>query len=390
MSKSRSWPADHIERRPIDALIPYARNARTHSDEQVAQIAASMREWGWTNPVLVDEAGTIIAGHGRILAARQLGLSEAPVMVAKGWTEAQKSAYVIADNRLAEKAGWDTKLLALEIEDLRLEDFDIDLTGFSADALEGMFDDMESDADGGTEGLTDPDDVPEPPPEPITKPGDVWLMGKHRLMCGDSTDAESVARLMAGEKADSVLTDPPYGIGKLMNGGTWAKKNEEQLALMREWDDTTSQSFFDLCLLPKVPAVVWGGNYFLTPPSRCWLAWDKPEFPTMSSVELAWTNLDRNAKRIECSRAHQVDGAKEHATQKPIKVMAWSLSFLPEGNVFEPFGGSGTTIIACEQTGRCCYAMELSPQYVDVAVKRWQAFTGQTAVLESTGEPFPD
>ena len=176
------------------------------------------------------------------------------------------------------------------------------------------------------------------------------------------------------------MTDPPYGIGKLMTGGTWATKQSAQFAMMREWDDTTQQLFFDMASTLG-PCVIWGGNYFSTPPSRCWLAWDKPEFPTMSSVELAWTNLDHNAKRIECPRAHQCDGKKEHATQKPVKVMAWSLEFLPKGNVYDPFLGSGTTLIAAEQLGRTCYGMEISPQYVDVICSRWENLTGLKAVL---------
>jgi len=151
---------------------------------------------------------------------------------------------------------------------------------------------------------------------------------------------------------------------------------------MREWDATTSQQFFDMVVALGVPSVVWGGNYFVTPASRCWLAWDKPEFPIMSSVELAWTNMDKNAKRIECPRTHQADGAKEHATQKPVRVMAWSLEFVPEGLVYEPFCGSGTTLIAAEQLGRKCYGMEISPAYCDVIVQRWENLTGKKAVLE--------
>jgi DNA modification methylase len=223
------------------------------------------------------------------------------------------------------------------------------------------------------------DEIPEPPAEPITKPGDLWLLGDHRLLCGDSTKAEDVARLMGGAKASAVVTDPPYGIGSLMSGGTWATKQDAQFAMMREWDATTSQLFFDMIFELGVPSVVWGGNYFLTPPSRCWLAWDKPEFPTTSSVELAWTNLDRNAKRIECPRTHQADGTKEHATQKPVRVMAWSLEFVPDGLIYEPFCGSGTTLIAAEQLGRKCYGMEISPQYCDVIVKRWETLTGKQA-----------
>ena len=187
----KDWPADKVERRRIDSLIPYARNARTHSDEQVAQIAASMREWGWTNPVLVDETGGIIAGHGRILAARKLGFDEAPVMVARGWSDTQKRAYVLADNKLALNAGWDGETLRGELTGLGEAGFDLGLGGF----LDGEV--AELLAVGG-DGLTDPDDVPEPPAEPVTRPGDLWILGRHRLLCGDATAATDVERVLGG------------------------------------------------------------------------------------------------------------------------------------------------------------------------------------------------
>jgi hypothetical protein len=199
-----AWPADKVERRPIDSLIPYARNARTHSEAQVAQIAASMKEWGWTNPVLVDEGGLIIAGHGRVLAARQLGFAEVPVMVAAGWTDAQKRAYVLADNQLAANAGWDNDLLKIELQELNAEGFPVDLIGFeNIDALL---------AAAGTEGLTDPDDVPEVPVNPVSALGDVWVLGRHRIACGSSTDAHTVEAVLAGVKPHLMVTDPPYGV----------------------------------------------------------------------------------------------------------------------------------------------------------------------------------
>ena len=176
------WPADQVERRKVSELIPYARNSRTHSDEQVAQIAASIREWGWTTPVLCDDKGSIIAGHGRVMAARKLGLSEVPVMTATGWSEAQKRAYILADNQLALNAGWDMDLLKVEIQELAGDDFDLDLIGFDDKTLAGLLNDP-------TEGLTDADETPEPPADPVTVLGDVWILGKHRIICGDSTDA---------------------------------------------------------------------------------------------------------------------------------------------------------------------------------------------------------
>ena len=196
----KEWPADNVERRPIADLIPYVNNARTHSDEQVAQIAASMKEWGWTNPVLIDDAGMIIAGHGRVSAARKLGFTDAPVMVASGWTEAQKKAYVLADNQLATNAGWDAELLSTELRGLDELGFDLDLLGF---------DDLDSLLAEQTEGLTDPDDVPDVPDAPVTVLGDVWLLGRHRVMCGDSTSIEHMERLTQGQLVDMWLTDPP-------------------------------------------------------------------------------------------------------------------------------------------------------------------------------------
>jgi hypothetical protein len=200
-----NWPADHVERWSIERLVPYARNARTHSDAQVAQLAASIREWGWTVPVLVDEAGMLIAGHGRILAARKLGLAEAPVMVARGWSEAQKRAYVLADNKLAMNAGWDQSMLAVELADLRDMAFDTQLIGFSEIELADLFIKTEV-------GLTDPDAVPELQAEAVTRPGDVWLLGHHRLICGDCTAPEVVARVLNGVSPHLMVTDPPYGV----------------------------------------------------------------------------------------------------------------------------------------------------------------------------------
>jgi ParB-like chromosome segregation protein Spo0J len=200
---ARGWPADKVERWPIEKLIPYAKNARTHSDAQIAQIAASIKEWGWTIPVLVDESGSLIAGHGRILAARQLGITEIPTMMARGWTDAQVKAYRLADNQLALNAAYDPELLRLELGELNLGGFDLRLTGFGDLELKDILAKR-------TEGLTDPDDAPPVPEHPVTRTGDLWLLGRHRLLCGDSTVATDVERLMSGSEADIVFTSPPY------------------------------------------------------------------------------------------------------------------------------------------------------------------------------------
>src|SRR5829696_510340 len=202
---SPDWPADKVERWALDRLVPYARNARTHDDKQVAQIAASIQEWGWTTPVLVDENGMIIAGHGRVLAARQLGLSEAPVMVARGWSEAQCRAYVLADNKLAENAGWDKQILMLEVADLTTLGFDLSLVGFSDRELTSF-------SVAQHQGLTDPDQIPPTPSEPVSQRGDIWVLGKHRLVCGDCTDAETAAQACNGVAPHLMVTDPPYGV----------------------------------------------------------------------------------------------------------------------------------------------------------------------------------
>lgn len=203
MSAEDQWPANKVERRSVADLVPYARNARTHSPQQVDQIAASIREWGWTTPILIDETGGIIAGHGRVLAAQKLGIKDVPAMTATGWTEAQKKAYVLADNKLALNAGWDDELLRVELGELAALDFDMPLIGFNDDELATLLADK-------TDGLTDPDDVPEPPVNPVTVEGDVWILGKHRIVCGDSTKAEVVKKLMAGQSADLCFTSPPY------------------------------------------------------------------------------------------------------------------------------------------------------------------------------------
>src|SRR3981081_3059678 len=199
------WPADHVERWPTERLIPFARDARTHSDTQVSQIAASIREWGWTNPVLVAEDGTIIAGHGRVLAARKLRIAHVPVMIASGWTEAQKRAYAIADNKLTLNGGWDEELLGLELGELEILGFDLDLIGFTESEREALAAQL-------TEGLTDPDVVPDLPSDPITRAGDLWVLGTHRLLCGAATCREATGGLLAGVKPQLMITDPPYGV----------------------------------------------------------------------------------------------------------------------------------------------------------------------------------
>lgn len=412
---AQAWPADKVERRAVAELVPYARNARTHSAEQVDQIAASIREWGWTTPVLIDETGGIIAGHGRVLAAQKLGIKDVPAMTATGWTEAQKKAYVLADNKLALNAGWDNDLLKVELSELSGLDFDLPLIGFSDDELANLLNDP-------TAGLTDPDEVPEPPVNPVTIEGDVWVLGNHRIICGDSTSADVVAKVLGPVKPHLMVTDPPYGVeydanwrneadranGKPYGARAVGKVENDDRADWREayalfpgdvcyiWHASTkSHEFansivdcgFDiraLIIWAKQQFAIGRGNYHHQH-EPCWYAVRKK-----SGATAHW-NGDRKQSTL-----WQIDKPQKsetgHSTQKPVECMKRPIenNSSPGQAVYEPFSGSGTTIIAGEMTGRHVYAIELSPAYVDVAVKRWQDFTGKAATLDGDGRSFED
>lgn len=403
MSEPAARPTD-LATRPVVTLIPYARNSRTHSDEQVAQIAASIREFGFTNPVLIDGEGGIIAGHGRVLAARKLGIKDVPVLVLDHLTPAQRRAYVIADNKLALNAGWDSELLKLEMLDLKAEDFDLGLTGFSDDELNALLADK-------TEGLTDPDAVPDVPEQPVSEPGDVWILGKHRITCGDSTSADDVARVLAGVSPHLMVTDPPYGVeydaekARAPSAGTARGKvlNDDRADWREAW-----------ALFPGDVAYVWhamrkAGQVFESLEScgfeiRAEIVWAKSQLfmsrghyhPQHESCWYAARGQASWAGDRKQSTLWHIDKPRKsetgHSTQKPVECMKRPIenNSSPGQAVYEPFSGSGTTIIAAEMTGRCCYAIELNPAYVDVAVKRWQEFTGKQAVLESTGQTFEE
>ena len=392
------WPADQVERRKVSELIPYARNSRTHSDEQVAQIAASIREWGWTTPVLCDDKGSIIAGHGRVMAARKLGLSEVPVMTATGWSEAQKRAYILADNQLALNAGWDMDLLKVEIQELAGDDFDLDLIGFDDKTLAGLLNDP-------TEGLTDADETPEPPADPVTVLGDVWILGKHRIICGDSTDALVSEKVLNGVKPHLMVTDPPYGVEY---DATKARSTSKGSAKGKVLNDDKASWYDAYVLFPGNIAYVWhsdknSGVFFDDLKKagfeiRNQIIWAKSSIvfsrgdyhsqhePCFYAVKGTgnWTG-DRKQSTL-----WQIDKPKKsetgHSTQKPVECMKRPIenNSSPGQAIYEPFSGSGTTIIACEMTGRSCHAIELNPAYVDVAIIRWQDFTGQKAILEGS------
>lgn len=384
--------------KPIGELIPYARNSRTHSDVQVAQIAASIKEFGFTNPVLIDEDGGIIAGHGRVLAARKLSMDEVPTIALEGLTKTQRQAYVIADNKLALNAGWDDELLAVEIEELTGEGFDISLLGFDDDELSGM------EVDTGTKGLTDEDETPEVQAEAITKPGDVWILGKHRVMCGDSTSIDAVEKLMDGQKADMVFTDPPYGVDyKGINNddrggleellresfGNFLSASKSGASIYVFHSDRCAD-IFHRCFREFFhfsSMIIWAKNSLTLSQTDYQSQHEPCLYGWMDNGTHSW-HSDRKQTSLWRFDKERVEG---HSTPKPVELVSKAIGNSSKGGdvVIDLFGGSGSTMIACEKTGRESRLMELDPKYVDVIVRRWQNFTGKQATLESTGEPFP-
>jgi DNA modification methylase len=404
-AKVHKLQAEHqlqIRHVDIKTLIPYARNSRTHSEAQVAQIAASIKEFGWTNPILVDGENGVIAGHGRLLAARKLGAVEVPVIELSHLTAAQKRAYVIADNQLAMNAGWDTSMLTLELADLQEDEYDLDLLGFDPKELTKLLEPEQVD------GLTDEDAVPDAPEEPKTKLGDVYQLGNHRLMCGDSTSIDAVEKLMDGQKADMVFTDPPYGMfldtnyDSMFSGDSKHRKTGKRFdAVKGDHEDfnpefiNTIFAMFDYCK----EIFLWGADYYVDLiPNRnsgSWVVWDKRCDDKMDKVvgntfELCWSKAKhkRMVARILWSGHHgmQKDDTKKrvHPTQKPVELVCWFFDYYSMADkrvVVDLFGGSGSTLIACEKTSKEARLMELDPKYCDVIVKRWEDFTGKKAVL---------
>jgi DNA modification methylase len=402
-----SWPADQVQCWPIERLVPYASNARTHSDIQISQIAASIREWGWTNPVLVAEDGTIIAGHGRVLAARQLRIKNDPVMIASEWTDAQKRAYAIADNKLTLNGGWDEELLGLELEELEVLGFDLDLIGFSDEERASLAAQI-------TEGLTDPDVVPDLPSDPVTRSGDLWVLGNHRLICGDSRSPDDTARVLAGIKPHLMVTDPPYGVSY---DPAWRKRagvnlNPRKLGKVANDDQADWREAW--ALFPGAVAYVWHASLHTSEVKqsleasgfemRAQIIWAKDRFAfsrghyhwqhepcwyAVRGVSGAHWSGDRKQSTVWTINARDDDG-HGHGTQKPVECMRRPIenNSSPGQAIYDPFSGSGTTIIAAEMTGRSCFAIDIDPAYTDVAVLRWQAFTGTTATLQGTGRSF--
>lgn len=386
----------------VASLIPYARNSRTHSDAQVGKIAASIREFGFLNPIIVDGESGIIAGHGRVMAAQKLGLVELPVIEASHLSAAQKRAYIIADNRLALDAGWDSDLLKIELQDLQADGFNLELTGFDLSEIAGFLD--------VTEGLTDPDDVPALQPDPVSVLGDVWVMGRHRITCGSSTEADTVDRVLAGVKPHLMVTDPPYGVEY---DPAAARKATVDSARGKVLNDDRSDWSEAWALFPGSVAYVWhamrtSGTVFRSLEDggfqvRSEIVWDKGRLvmsrghyhPQHESCWYAARNTaswSGGSKQTTIWQIQHMKSETGHSTQKPVECMKRPIenNSSPGQAVYEPFSGSGTTIIAGEMTGRCVYAIELNPAYVDMAVRRWQAFTGLTATLEGDGRSFAD
>lgn len=398
-----------IEQLTTDSLIPYARNARTHSDEQVAQIAGSIREFGFTNPVLIDKEGTIVAGHGRVMAARKLGLETVPCIRLGHLTPAQVRAYVIADNKLALNAGWDDEMLRSELDALKTEGFEMGLTGFSDEELATLL------AVSTAEGNTEPDDVPEAPAHPVSVLGDVWVLdGRHRITCGDCTQKQVVDRLLAGVRPHLMVTDPPYGVEYDPSWRAEAVVNKNKGKLGKVLNDDRADWREAWALFPGDVAYVWHASLFTREvldslescgfKLRSMIVWAKDRF-TLGRGHYHWQHEqawyvvrdgatghwcgDRSQSTVWNIKARE-DAGVGHGTQKPVECMRRPIenNSSPGHAVYEPFSGSGTTIIACEQSGRIAYAVELNPAYVDVAVDRWQKFTGKVAVNESTGLTF--
>jgi DNA modification methylase len=388
----------------VTEIVPYSRNSRTHSPEQIAQIAASIRQFGFTNPVLIDEANVLIAGHGRLAAAQRLGMTEVPAIVVAGLSETDRQALRIADNKLALNAGWDDDLLLAELTELRDVGFDLALTGFGDAELTDIFAEH-------NDGLTDPDDVPEPPAEPVSRLGDVWLLGRHRLVCGDATDAADVALCLGGVKPHLMVTDPPYGVeyDPHWRAEVGVNKNRGKMGVVTndarvDWTDAWA-------LAPCEVAYVWHAGRHASAVQasieavgfeiRCQIIWAKDRF-ALSRGHYHWQHEpcwyavkgvghwsgDRSQSTL-WNIASRDDSGHGHSTQKPVECMKRPIENNSSAGqaVYDPFCGSGTTIIAAEMTGRACHAIEISPAYVDVCVLRWQAFTGMTAT-RLDGTPF--
>jgi DNA modification methylase len=414
---TRPWPADRVERWPIERLISYANNPRLHSEADLDKLAAAILKWGWTMPVLADEQGLVLAGHGRIGAAAKLGLSSVPVIVAHGWSEDEKRAYRLADNQLAARASWDPDQLRDELRMLEFNGFDLGLVGFDPDRLQEIL------AGLGSSGLADPDDVPEIPAQPVTEHGDIWLLNDHRVGCGDSTSAGDVAPVLEGAVPHLLVTDPPYGVSYDPSWRACRGLSNGKLAQGKVLNDNRADWREAYALFPGDVAYVWHGalcgDVVAADLAACGLqlraqiVWAKQHF-ALSRGDYHWKHEacwyavrdgkpshwqgDRTQNTLWEISNNNPFGCKQrepswgHGTQKPVECMRRPIAnnSRPGQAIYDPFLGSGTSLIAAEMTGRVCYGVELSPAYVDVVVKRWQLFTGRAARNQASGQSFDD
>jgi DNA modification methylase len=405
-----------IQHSPLERLIPYARNARTHADEQISQIAGSIAEFGFVNPILIGEDNVIIAGHGRLMAAQRLGLPTVPVIMLAHLSETQRRALVIADNKIAENAGWDEEMLRIELQALREADFDLDITGFDFEDIDRLLNGEHAE----NQGLTDDDAAPEIQENPLSQPGDVWLLGDHRVLCGSATVLADVERVMDGGLADMVFTDPPYNVdyGNTAKDKIRAKggKNAGRTIMNDNLGEGFEQFLYDACV-----------NFLLVCKGAVYVCMSSSELDTLQSAFrkaggkwstfVIWAKNTFTLGRSDYQRQYEPilygwkEGAEHfwcgardqgdvwffnkpqkndlHPTMKPVELVERAVrnSSKTRDIVLDPFGGSGSTLIACEKTGRQSRLIELDPRYVDVIVKRWQDFTGKTAIRED-GTPF--
>lgn len=384
----------------ISELIPYEKNPRLN-DEAVKHVANSIEEFGFKVPIVIDSNNVIVAGHTRLKAAEKLGLKEVPVIIADDLTPQQIKAFRLADNKTSEFAQWDNQLLTSELIELQTESFDMTPFGFADEISDFNINGQQSE----TEVVEDEYDV-ELPEEPKAQLGDIYILGNHRLMCGDSTSEEDVSKLMDGKKAVLALTDPPYGIDVVQHdsicghkpvtigniGANNIVKANSYLKVKGDETTETAQKNYEIIKNVSDNQILFGGNYFtdFLFPSRCWIVWDKQNTGNFADAELAWTSFNKGVKLYHFmwnglvrEGSRKVEGVhRVHPTQKPVGLMGKILNdFSKEGDVIvDTFGGSGSTLIACEQLDRKCYMMEYEPAYVDVIIDRWETFTGKKAV----------
>jgi len=398
-----------VEKWPVERLLPYSRNARTHSDEQIAQVAASIAEFGFVNPILVGADRIIVAGHARLAAARKLGLAEVPVIVLDHLNETQRRALVLADNRLALSAGWDEEMLRVELEALKEAEFDLDVVGFSQDELEELLQDPERRRDG----LTDEDAVPEEPTEPVTKPGDLWLLGEHRVLCGDATVLTDVEKVLAGGLADMIFCDPPYNVDYV--GKTAKKLKIQQDALGGKFYEFLRDACTNMIGVTKGAIyvcmssselhtlyqaftdagghwstfVIWAKHHFTLGRSDYQRQYEPILYGWPKATDHFWCG-DRDQGDVWFIKRPMAN--LEHPTMKPVELVERAIrnSSKTRDTILDPFAGSGTTVIACEKTGRQARVIELDPKYCDLIVRRWQKFTGEEARHVESGRNFDE